>query len=85
MKKDDIDRAIWRSRRGLLELDLLLYPFACHRYSELTFKAKEKYHELLHCEDVDILAWLKNESECPEEFQLLKQLILEYAANENPE
>lgn len=52
-------RAIWRSRRGLLELDLLLPPFARARYAGLEPELREAYRALLECEDTDIWVWLQ--------------------------
>src|SRR5215831_7391045 len=50
--------AIWRSRRGLKELDLLLVPFAEARYESLNDAQRAAYAELLECDDHDIWAWL---------------------------
>lgn len=52
-------RAIWRSRRGLLELDLLLLPFARERYRLLDPAQQASYCRLLDCDDADIWVWLQ--------------------------
>lgn len=62
-------RAIWRSRRGLLELDLLLPPFARERYRTLDPTLRAAYHRLLTCEDTDIWAWLQRRT-APEDREL---------------
>jgi len=52
-------RARMRSRRGLLELDLLLVPFAESVYSVLTQAEQASYDEMLGEDDVVLLDWLK--------------------------
>ncbi len=51
-----------RSRRGLLELDLLLLPFAECVYAELSKAEQQAYEQLLLEDDVVLLEWLKGES-----------------------
>ena len=55
----DFDRVLWRSRRGMLELDLLLVDFARARYPELAEAAKQAYRELLNIDDWVVLDWLR--------------------------
>ncbi len=52
-------RACMRSRRGLLELDLLLVPFSEAVYSVLTQAEQASYDEVLGEDDVVLLDWLK--------------------------
>ena len=61
-ESEDLRRMRWRSRRGMLELDLYLVPFADHQYSGLTLADRAAYGELLECEDWEILDWLRRES-----------------------
>jgi len=49
----------WRSRRGLLELELLLLPFAAERLEQLGSDDLRSYERLLGCEDLDIYDWLQ--------------------------
>jgi antitoxin CptB len=51
-------RVYWHSRRGMLELDLLLMPFAEHEYPRLQVDEQRCYRALLAREDVDIFAWV---------------------------
>ena len=51
-------RVYWHSRRGMLELDLVLMPFAESVYPGLDAKEQTLYRELLACEDADIFGWL---------------------------
>ncbi len=48
----------WRSRRGMLELDLLLTPFSREVYGSLEAEEQERYRELLACEDQELFGWL---------------------------
>ena len=56
----DFDRVLWRSRRGMLELDLLLVDFARTRYPELPEPSKQAYRELLNIDDWVVLDWLRD-------------------------
>ena len=51
------NRLFWGSRRGMLELDLILLPFLENIYPDLPQDDKERYWELLECEDQDMYAW----------------------------
>lgn len=53
-----LKKVLWHSRRGMLELDLLLVPFATHRFPALSPSLQAAYQALLACEDQDIFAWL---------------------------
>lgn len=52
------NRLFWGSRRGMLELDLILLPFLDNVYPDLAQEDKERYWKLLECEDQDLYAWL---------------------------
>jgi antitoxin CptB len=60
------NRAYWRSRRGLLELDLLLPPFVTARYDALSDAQKRAFDALLDCEDTDLWDWLQRRSAPPD-------------------
>ncbi|MXW53808.1 MAG: succinate dehydrogenase assembly factor 2 [Gammaproteobacteria bacterium] len=51
-------QAAWRSRRGLLELDILLQPFVQNCYDSLTDAQKQSLHEMLNLDDVVLLTML---------------------------
>ena len=71
--KSDEGRLYWRSRRGMLELELVLVPFLRERYPHLPPNLQCMYAELLECEDWQIFDWLQGRSR-PER-SLMKQLI----------
>ncbi len=55
----DFDRVLWRSRRGMLELDLLLVGFARDRYRALSPALQDAYKELLTLDDWRVWDWLQ--------------------------
>lgn len=54
----DYKRLCWASRRGMLELDLMLVPFVQERFQSLPAEDQQRYIDLLTCEDNDLFAWL---------------------------
>lgn len=54
---DDYHRVYWHSRRGMLELDLILMPFVEKHYRQLSDEDKQRYVDLLASEDQDLFAW----------------------------
>lgn len=73
-------RVVWHSRRGMLELDVLLLPFAQHHYPELSEQDQAGYRELLDYEDPDLFAWFLEHKE-PSDAKMahMVSLVLEYA------
>lgn len=55
--KAEYNRLCWHSRRGMLELDLVLGPFVKNHYPGLSPGDKERYRRLLECEDQDLFSW----------------------------
>ena len=53
----EINRLYWHSRRGMLELDVLLVPFTKEVYATLNQVDRDLYVRLLTCEDQDMF-WL---------------------------
>jgi antitoxin CptB len=58
MQKLDKQKIFWHSRRGMLELDLLLVPFSQEVFSDLPYQEQLLYEQLLDEEDQDLFAWL---------------------------
>ena len=75
----DLNRLYWHSRRGMLELDLLLMPFVEQAFVSLSQADKKRYVALLECEDQDLFAWLLQRSipTDPDHAHVI-QLILEF-------
>lgn len=77
----DYKKLVWHSRRGMLELDLLLLPFARERVPALSPGQQQHYIRLLEEEDQDLFAWLVDRQQHPEEDQqVLITEIRRYAA-----
>ncbi|MDE0056164.1 MAG: succinate dehydrogenase assembly factor 2 [Gammaproteobacteria bacterium] len=57
----ELRRVRWRSRRGMLELDLFLVPFAESCYSDLSPADRAAFRHLLDREDWEILDWLRQD------------------------
>jgi antitoxin CptB len=52
------NRLLWASRRGMLELDLLLQPFVENHYDLLSDDDKQQFHLFLELEDQQLFQWL---------------------------
>lgn len=83
MSEFNLQKIFWHSRRGMLELDLLLVPFATEVFETLSYPEQLLYVELLEEEDQDIFNWLMRQTEpSQEKYQAIISLIL--AHNEKP-
>lgn len=67
------DRLRWRSRRGLLELDVVLKDFLERCYSGLTSVEQEAFEKLLTLSDETLLAYVQGMQNPPE--KELMQLV----------
>ena len=62
LKRAEYNRVIWHSRRGMLELDIVLESFVKHSYLLLDLDSQALYRRLLTCEDQELFNWfLKKE------------------------
>ena len=61
-QREEWNRAKWASRRGLLELDLLLAPFVPEAFLELNAVLRQDYRELLFQDDQDLMEWIMGRS-----------------------
>ncbi|MCB1678640.1 MAG: succinate dehydrogenase assembly factor 2 [Halioglobus sp.] len=77
---EEINRMRWASRRGMLELDLVLEPFVTARYAALDASDRKRFQQLMRCEDQDLFAWfLAREQPADEELAAIVSQILEFA------
>ena len=58
-KLTEFNRLSWHSRRGMLEIDVILIPFTQNQYLNLSANDQKAYRRLLECEDQDIWEWLR--------------------------
>jgi len=70
----------WRSRRGLLELELLLLRFVTTRLESLGAAEKRIYAELLEYDDCDLFDWIQGRG-APDDPALAEMVLAIRAAN----
>jgi len=70
----EFKRLYWHSRRGMLEIDIMLMPFTRNHYLDLAANDQEAYRRLLDCEDQDMWEWLRG-FKLPDD-QALAQIVL---------
>lgn len=74
----ELNRLFWHSRRGMLELDVLLVPFVREAFSNLDEADQQRYRKLLECEDQDMFGWFMQRSEPDDpDLRRIVQLILD--------
>ena len=66
---EEINRMRWAARRGMLELDLVLEPFVVARYAHLDAVDRQRFQQLMVCEDQDLFAWFLGRQQ-PEDEEL---------------
>jgi antitoxin CptB len=73
----DLDRMRWATRRGMLELDLVLGPFVEGRYMDLNSADKALFQRLMLCEDQDLFTWFlgRQQPEDGELIDIVKQIL----------
>ena len=73
----ELNRLFWHSRRGMLELDVLLVPFVREVFSGLGEDDQRCYRKLLECEDQDMFGWFmeRAESEDPELQRMVRMIL----------
>ncbi len=75
----EYNRLVWHSRRGMLELDLVLEPFVKEVYPGLDETDKARYRKLLLCEDQDLFGFfLGRVTPQDEELAAIVKTILAY-------
>ncbi|MBJ9976022.1 succinate dehydrogenase assembly factor 2 [Pseudomonas sp. S75] len=78
VEQTELNRLFWHSRRGMLELDVLLVPFTQEVYPSLSEADRELYRRLLTCEDQDMFGWFMERSESDDpELQRMVRIILD--------
>ena len=55
----DLKHIYWRSRRGMLELELKLVPFVRDRFGDLSKAEQVAYEAMLDEEDWQLFDWLQ--------------------------
>jgi antitoxin CptB len=80
VSQEKLNRLFWHSRRGMLELDMILVPFVQTQYVSEDAKHQAMYDELITGEDQDLFDWFM-EKKVPESEQTryIVQYILKWA------
>jgi antitoxin CptB len=81
MSNTELNRMRWAARRGMLELDLVLEPFVNARYAGLDEDDRQRFQQLMLCEDQDLFSWfLRREQPADQELADIVKQILEFAS-----
>jgi antitoxin CptB len=80
----EFKRLKWHCRRGMLELDLLLEPFLEEVFETLDTEDKQRFYQLIECEDQDLFIWFM-QKEVPQDPELARivKLIVDRVQPEN--
>jgi len=74
----------WHSRRGMLELDLVLEPFVTQRYRLLAAEDQARFESLLECEDTELFSYFLGRVVPPDEDNAkIVEQILAFARSRN--
>ncbi len=78
--RQEFNRLYWHSRRGMLELDLILLPFLEQCYEDLSNEDQAIYKTLLAAEDQDLFQWFLGRGK-PDDPQLapMVDMIIQHA------
>jgi antitoxin CptB len=82
----ELHRTYWHSRRGMLELDLILIPFVKGHYAALDETDRACYQRLLREEDQSIFLWLLGRETPPdaELARIVERIIATVADPDHP-
>ena len=84
MDERDRNRVLWRSRRGRLELDLLLVDFARQCYPRLSLAEQSAYQALLDLDDTLIWDWLQGRAKPASTLASVVRRIVAFNEEETP-
>tara|TARA_B100001079_G_scaffold253576_1_gene247655 strand:- start:570 stop:818 length:249 start_codon:yes stop_codon:yes gene_type:complete len=68
---EEKSRILWRCRRGIKEMDIVLQDFIKDSYDELNNENKSAFSKLLEEQDLDILNWILGKDK-PEDAALIE-------------
>jgi len=60
--ESEFKKICWQSRRGMLELDLLLIPFCEDGFLQLSEEDQRSYVKLLGMDDPQLMQWFSRQS-----------------------
>ena len=80
VSQTELNRLFWHSRRGMLELDVLLVPFVKEVYPELSAVDQARFRKLLDCEDQDMFGWfMRRNTPQDADLEYIVNMIIERA------
>ena len=80
MTDEEFKKISWASRRGMLELDLIMVPFVEQKLRSLPVVDQQRYISLLKEEDNDLFAWLLGRGEPDDaELQIIVKQMIQHA------
>ena len=82
LSESDLNRLRWRSRRGMLELDLLLLPYFDEVFRDLPEARQLAFMRLLEQDDPDLQRWFSRKDRSDDEE--LAELVDEILARVQP-
>lgn len=71
---EKINNILWQCRRGMLELDKVLFNFVNNYYNNISIEQQQAFELLLQENDADLFVWIFGEN-LPDN-TVLKNLIL---------
>ena len=74
-------RLIWRCRRGIREMDILLLDYLETYYDKASIEDQNTFEELLEENDLDILSWIMEKTSPDEKYIKLIKFIRDSATN----
>lgn len=74
-------RLIWRCRRGIREMDILMLDYLESRYDNATPEEQLIFEELLEEADLDILSWIMEKTIPDDKYVGIIKFIRESASN----
>ena len=80
LNETELKRQVWHSRRGMLELDVLLGPFASHALPLISADQQQVYVRLLSQQDPDLFTWFMGHAHSDDkELVAMVQQVKDYA------
>lgn len=67
MATAEVNRLLWRCRRGMLEMDLLLESFVRQQYAQLLPDQKQAFDQLLDYPDNELWGMVTGKMKCDDE------------------
>ena len=78
------ERLVWRCRRGMRELDLVLLRWLEQRYEDASPAQRAQFEALLDLPDPQLAAWLLQGAAPTAQFALLIETLRQAAAGAGP-